>query len=206
MNHTAQINLNVDDWTTLLVGIYPSPGPVYDAEIVSGPRSQRQVVDPTSDVGGGTTTTYTRGHLLRLRQVVHEAQLFVDRRTRQVIDACRLQRADRRRGRRGGGSTTYTIWSELTPAARTGSSRPAVEVERARNNDITIDTLNSRSTVYKAALLQELVADYSIDFLAVSESWMKPDAPDALDAAPDGYHILHSSRADDRRACGLALV
>ena len=37
---------------------------------------------------------------------------------------------------------------------------------------------------------------------------MKPDAPDAvaLDAAPDGYHILHSPRTDGRRAGGLALV
>ena len=45
MNHTARFNLNVADWTLLLVGIHLNPGPVSGAEIVAGPTSQSQIVD-----------------------------------------------------------------------------------------------------------------------------------------------------------------
>ena len=64
------------------------------------------------------------------------------------------------------------------------------------------------ATLPSSALLHDFIAEYSIDVLAICESWMTPAAHDAIahDAAPDGYHIVHLPRADGRRGGGLAVI
>ena len=53
------------------------------------------------------------------------------------------------------------------------------------------------------------VDDYRLDALALTETWIPSDAPDAvkLDVCPPGYQVLHRHRGtSDQRGGGVALV
>ena len=56
--------------------------------------------------------------------------------------------------------------------------------------------ININSSVHKGALIQDLINEHNIDALAVCETKIVHDDPDAikLDAVPDGYSIIHLSR------------
>jgi exonuclease III len=72
--------------------------------------------------------------------------------------------------------------------------------------------LNSRSAVRKAASIHDVIADHKLDVIALTESWMRSDDPDAikLDIAPSDYSVLHAFREVEedtrRRGGGVALV
>ena len=70
--------------------------------------------------------------------------------------------------------------------------------------------LNIKSVVNKAPLLQSLITDNDLSFLAITETWVKSDDPPVSinDPAPPGYRILHVYRdnPDQNRGCGLAVI
>ena len=74
------------------------------------------------------------------------------------------------------------------PGPRNGSSTP-----------VQFGLLNSRSAVRKAAAIHDAIADHKLDVVALTESWMRPDDPDAItqDVAPAGYNVLHAFRTPD---------
>ncbi len=70
---------------------------------------------------------------------------------------------------------------------------------------ITFACLNARSIrdAKKVAALHDVIADRSIDLLALTETWVKPDDPPAVanDPAPAGYNILHVIRQQAALVC-----
>src|SRR5664279_3258169 len=72
--------------------------------------------------------------------------------------------------------------------------------------------LNARSAVRKAASIHDVIADHKLDVVALTESWMRSDDPDAitLDVVPPGFNVLHAFRdstAEIRtRGGGVALI
>ena len=59
----------------------------------------------------------------------------------------------------------------------------------------------------KAALIHEVMSDHRLDVVAVTETWMLSDDPDAVkhDIAPVRYHLLNACRglsADTHRGGG----
>jgi len=66
------------------------------------------------------------------------------------------------------------------------------------------------SAASKAAHIHDVIADLQLDVLAVTETWITSDAPDAinLDVAPPGYHVIHRPRgtSTDKRGGGIAFL
>ena len=56
--------------------------------------------------------------------------------------------------------------------------------------------INARSIVNKAALIHDLICDFKIDMLAVTETWVYENSPDVhkQEAAPEGFSIVHAHR------------
>jgi len=56
--------------------------------------------------------------------------------------------------------------------------------------------LNARSMVNKGSLVQDIIASHNLDVLAVTETWITRDDPEAvkLDAVPADYVISHLPR------------
>ena len=56
--------------------------------------------------------------------------------------------------------------------------------------------LNAHSVVRKGPLIQEMITSHSLDALAICESWICADDPDAikLDSAPSGFSVMHVPR------------
>jgi hypothetical protein len=63
--------------------------------------------------------------------------------------------------------------------------------------NLRFGSLNARSAVHKAALIRDLIHDNKLDILAVCESWIVDDAPDAIknDIAPCNYSVLRTHRS-----------
>ena len=81
---------------------------------------------------------------------------------------------------------------------------PAVET-------LQLGSLNVRSAIHKSALLHAMIADESLDLLALNETWAAADDPPAIlqDIAPSGYHINHTPRplsSVGHRGGGLAVI
>jgi len=59
-----------------------------------------------------------------------------------------------------------------------------------------VGSLNCRSAVSKTALIHDLICDYRLDVLLLSETWFTTDTPQSmlLDVAPPGYAALHVVR------------
>ncbi|HSN24539.1 MAG TPA: endonuclease/exonuclease/phosphatase family protein, partial [Methylomicrobium sp.] len=78
---------------------------------------------------------------------------------------------------------------------------------------VRFGTLNAGSAVRKGSLIDDIIHDNRLDVLAVCESWIREDAPDAVknDIAPPGYSVLHVHRPCDAtgrsvKGGGLALI
>ena len=77
---------------------------------------------------------------------------------------------------------------------------------------INFGVLKTRSVVHKAPSLHDIINDFQLDVVALTETWIDDDAPLAIknDVAPEGFSILHIHRAavlcGPTRGGGLALV
>ena len=67
----------------------------------------------------------------------------------------------------------------------------------ATRSTTSLGVLNARSARHKAALIHDVIADHRLDVLALTDTWIPSDAPDAvkLDVAPPGYSVVHHHRA-----------
>ena len=78
------------------------------------------------------------------------------------------------------------------------------------SNSVSCGVLNIRSAVHKAALLNQTLQKHRLDFLAVTETWIKSNAPEAieLDIAQKGFTAIdkHRGSYDDRKDGGMALI
>ena len=74
--------------------------------------------------------------------------------------------------------------------------------------NIKIGSLNARSAVLHVADLHLLIVDEALDILAVCETRVRRDTPDAIsqDLAPPGYAVINAPPADDRRGGGQAFI
>ena len=59
---------------------------------------------------------------------------------------------------------------------------------------VTLGLLNARSAVHEAPLLHDAIAEYKLDMLVVTETWMKSTNHPAInhDNAPTGYGCIDS--------------
>ena len=66
--------------------------------------------------------------------------------------------------------------------------------------NITIVAFNTRSAVRKAGEILLAIENVRLDVLAVSETWIQLDAPDAIsnDMLPPGFHGIGAPRPDRR--------
>jgi hypothetical protein len=60
-------------------------------------------------------------------------------------------------------------------------------------------------------LIHDVIRDHHLDLIAVTETWMFSDEPDAVahDIAPDGFRVLHACRGkstDTHRGGGIAII
>jgi hypothetical protein len=77
--------------------------------------------------------------------------------------------------------------------------------EKVNPNGVRFGLLNSRSINNKENLIFELILDYDLDFLAITETWCSKDSSVSLSMiSPPGFSVLHTPR--DGRGGGLALV
>ena len=62
--------------------------------------------------------------------------------------------------------------------------------------EVRMGSLNARSVVRKGSLIQELITSHCLDALAICESWICKDDPDAinLDSVPNGFRVMHVPR------------
>jgi len=99
--------------------------------------------------------------------------------------------------------TSYVAFLLLTIASNPGPSA------------VRFGVLNAGCAVRKGALIEDFIHDNHLDVLAVCESWIREDAPDAIknDIAPSGYSVLHVHRPREntvecinKRGSGLALI
>jgi hypothetical protein len=62
---------------------------------------------------------------------------------------------------------------------------------------LNLGLINARSIVNKAALIHDLISDFKIDILAVTETWVYENSPNVhkQEAAPEGFSIVHAHRA-----------
>jgi len=74
---------------------------------------------------------------------------------------------------------------------------------------INFGLLNGQSVGRKAALVHDIIADYKFDVLALTETWIPSDAPNAvkLDVALNQYQVhQHRSSSRDKKGDGIAIV
>ena len=82
-----------------------------------------------------------------------------------------------------------------------------VELNPGPLTHVRFGSFNARSAIRKGAAIQDIIQDNGLDVLAVCESWIRDDAPDAIkvDMAPSNYSVLHTHRPR-RNGGGLALI
>lgn len=73
--------------------------------------------------------------------------------------------------------------------------------------DLKLGFLNARSAVRNAADIQLLIQDENLHLLALGESWVPADSPDAVRGCmlPPGYLVVHTPRARGRGG-GVAFI
>jgi len=88
-------------------------------------------------------------------------------------------------------------------------SNPGPAAAAAAPSSIVCGLLNDRSVVNKAAVIHDVIADNKLAVLALTETCVTSDAPDAikLDIAPPDFHVLHQPRGSstDKRGGGVAI-
>jgi len=72
---------------------------------------------------------------------------------------------------------------------------------------LRLGLVNSRSAVTKAALIQDIISHHRLDVLVVTETWMRPDLPQAIvnDIVPPDYAAIHHFRPSSQGG-GVAVV
>jgi len=77
-------------------------------------------------------------------------------------------------------------------------------------NNVVFGCYNVRSANNKSALIHDIINDFHLDVLALTETWITSDAPPAIkrDVAPAGFHVLHVHRhiVADGKKCGGGLA
>jgi hypothetical protein len=73
---------------------------------------------------------------------------------------------------------------------------PSVAKRNLPASHINFGCFNIRSVVHKTTLLHDLIANFKLDFVALSETWIQLDTPPTiqLDVAPTGFRVLHVPR------------
>jgi len=73
---------------------------------------------------------------------------------------------------------------------------PTISARSTPRDALSLGVLNVRSARHKAALIHDVIDDYRLDGLALMETWIPSDVPDAvkLDVCPSGYQVLHRHR------------
>ena len=75
---------------------------------------------------------------------------------------------------------------------------------------IKFGVLNTRSAVHKVALIHRTINDRCLDMFALTEKWMKSDAPEAIkaDIAPQGFSVIHQHKGsyEDKRGGEIAFI
>ena len=71
--------------------------------------------------------------------------------------------------------------------------------------------INARSIVRRGSLISDMITTHDLDVLAVAETWIREDDPDAikLDSSPSGYGVVHvprPSRTNRSRGGGLCVI
>jgi hypothetical protein len=83
-------------------------------------------------------------------------------------------------------------------------------VERNPGPNLSFGVLNVRSAVTSGPLIQDIIISNNLDILALTETWLSTNDPDAIlmDLLPSDYLALHVHRpsATTARGGGLALV
>ena len=84
-------------------------------------------------------------------------------------------------------------------------------IESNPGREMHMGSLNARSVVRKGPLIQELISSHRLDALAICESWICGDDPDAikLDSVPDGFRVMHVPRpttTQRNRGGGLCFI
>ncbi|ESN99403.1 hypothetical protein HELRODRAFT_162950 [Helobdella robusta] len=99
------------------------------------------------------------------------------------------------------------IWRPRKGRIRLRHSLSAVDGSHKNSTETILGLLNARSAVNKAALLHDTIVDNGINMLALTETWISSDAPNAvrLDIAPPGFSVAHYHRLD-RRGGGISVV
>ena len=85
------------------------------------------------------------------------------------------------------------------------SRRPTVPLA---NNGLRFGQLNSRSVTKRIAVLHDTIHDHNLDFIAITETWIKDSAPDAikLDVAPAGFSVTHAHRGSSLVDSGVSVA
>jgi len=86
---------------------------------------------------------------------------------------------------------------------------PTVSARSTPRDALSLGVLDVRSARRKAALIHDVIDDHRLDALALTETWIPSDAPDAvkLDVCPPFYQVLHRHRGtSDQCGGGVAVV
>ena len=104
---------------------------------------------------------------------------------------------------RPAGTVPYRPWPSRSVASVIISCLLLTSDNVERNPGLTINVsnmslccLNVRSSVYKAALIHDIINDHHLDVLSLQEMWISADSPPPVqaDVAPCGYSVLHAHR------------
>ena len=108
-------------------------------------------------------------------------------------------------------STSFIVMLLLLAGVESNPGPPAANVNALTEYGSNIGFINIQSAVHKAASIHDIVEDYSLDLLALVETWIVEGDPDAIkqDIAPPGFRCMHSHRIGasyTNRGGGLAVV
>jgi len=151
------------------------------------------------------TTTVT--HEWRASIIVSPSLLYaVDRRLLFAADGLRIFMPRSRRS-----PNAVLIALLLLRGGVESNPGPVVNARHPGSKGIKLGLLNTRSVVHKAAVIHDIVRDEKLDIIALTETWIPADAPNAvkLDVAPPGYSICHQPRqpsSGKTRGGGVAVI
>ena len=57
--------------------------------------------------------------------------------------------------------------------------------------------INARSVCNKTLAIKDLIVDYKIDLMGITETWLRADGSDVIsgELCPNGYRFVHSPRS-----------
>ena len=82
------------------------------------------------------------------------------------------------------------------------SSNPVIIERDSDTSHLQIGLLNVRSLTSKAVIVNELITDYKLGVIGLTETWLKPDELTLLiEASPPGYTSDNIPRASRKGGC-----